>query len=134
MHVGFTGTQQGMTAEQMQKVIELLIIHKPTHIHHGDCVGSDKQFHNICTRLDMGMMKIGHPPDNSWKRAFCDFDELWESKPYLVRNHDIVNESNIMYATPGEFEEVLRSGTWATIRYARSVERILFVVYPDGTT
>jgi len=54
-------------------------------------------------------------------------------KEPLARNRDIVNMSDILIAAPGEKAEVLRSGTWATIRYARKMSRKLLVIYPKGS-
>ena len=43
-----------------------------------------------------------------------------------------MDNSDILIATPKEKEEQLRSGTWATIRYAKKTKKIVFLVYPDG--
>ena len=53
-------------------------------------------------------------------------------KDYLERNHDIVDETDMLIATPGEEQEVQRSGTWATIRYARKQKRTILTIYPSG--
>jgi hypothetical protein len=55
------------------------------------------------------------------------------AKPYLVRNHEIVDDSQVLIAAPKEFTEQLRSGTWATIRYARKIGRTVRIVFPDGS-
>jgi hypothetical protein len=39
-----------------------------------------------------------------------------------------------MIATPKGFTEEARGGTWFTIRYARSKNKPLIIVYPDGST
>ena len=54
------------------------------------------------------------------------------AKDYLVRNHDIVDVCDVLVATPGQKEEQIRSGTWATIRYARKIRKQIIIVYPDG--
>jgi hypothetical protein len=54
------------------------------------------------------------------------------AKPYLSRNKDIVLETELLIATPGEEEEQIRSGTWSTVRYARSLKRMINIVLPDG--
>jgi hypothetical protein len=130
MNVGFTGTQRGMTASQWLSLFYLLRVRGPDEFHEGDCDGSDAQAAFLARHV--GFRIIGHPPDNDAKRAFFPADEWREPLPYLERNHKIVLASQEMIATPGEFEEVLRSGTWATIRYARRVGRPLHVIYPDG--
>ena len=75
-----------------------------------------------------------HPPDNPTKRAFCFVpgDVIYEPKPYLIRNRDIVDQTDLTVAAPFEFEEQLRSGTWSTIRYAARIVKPLIVVLPDG--
>ena len=53
--------------------------------------------------------------------------------PPLVRNHKIVGAVHLLIATPKTDKEELRSGTWATIRYAKKVRLSTCIVYPDGT-
>ncbi len=129
MGVGFTGTQRGMTEAQWRGLWSLLTA-RTGNFHQGDCIGSDWQA-AIAARA-AGLRVIGHPPDNDSKRAFFPANEWREPLSYLERNHAIVRASKEMIATPGEFEEQLRSGTWATIRFARKVGRPLHVIYPDG--
>jgi hypothetical protein len=131
--VGFTGTSRGMTNEQ-KLAVKVLICQGQKRIkeaRHGDCIGADEEFHDIADSYRIPL--IGHPPENATKRAFCSgFLRRELPKPYLERNHDIVDESEVVLATPGEGGEVLRSGTWATIRYARSKGKPVLIVYPNG--
>lgn len=130
-HIGFTGTQRGMTANQLSVVRFHLDRLDGQWAHHGDCIGADAEFHALARRKFYLVHR--HPPDNLSKRAFCDFDKDAKEKPYLKRNHDIVDASGILIAAPGEFEEYLRSGTWATIRYARKTNTPVIIAYPDGS-
>jgi hypothetical protein len=130
-HVGFTGTQRGMEPNQLSVVRYFLGGLAYTRLHHGDCIGADAQAHQIARRKGLSIHR--HPPDNPSKRAFCDFDYDSPELPYLVRNQAIVDFAEFMIAAPGEFEEQLRSGTWATIRYARKTKTPLVIVYPDGS-
>ena len=101
-------------------------------LHLGDCIGADAEAYEEAVRL--GIKTVGHPPDNASKRAFCEYDEERPPKPYLARNRDIVMEGiDGLIAAPKEFVEVLRSGTWATVRYARKAGRRIWIVMPDGT-
>lgn len=134
MNVGFTGTQEGMTLEQKLRVHKFLVLNwntvdVPWGLH-GDCIGADHDFHRLVRKYG-GSIWL-HPPLNLNKRAFCDYDRMEDLDEYLVRNHAIVNHSDYMLATPKEPKEVLRSGTWATIRYARKI-RPLTIIAPDGT-
>jgi len=127
--VGFTGTRRGMTDAQEEVVRRILIERKPTLARHGDCIGADATFHRIC--IELGIQVILHPCTLRDQRAFCEgANNVLPEKPPLDRNHDIVNASDFMIATPAEYQDVLRSGTWATIRYARSKKR-LYIIRPD---
>ncbi len=128
--LGFTGTQGGMTDEQKFAVEKLVKFIKPAEVHHGDCIGADADFHDIATGL--GILVVIHPPEDPKKRAFCQADEFVHPRPYLERNKDIVESSQIMIATPIGFLEEKRSGTWSTIRYARKMKCPVFVVFPNG--
>jgi len=133
--VGFTGTQVGMTEFQKatlkNKLIELIesvpnSLLVPTYpkieFHHGDCVGSDEQAHYMA--LELNLRVIVHPPEDPKKRAFCrGAFEYKKEKPYLDRNHDIVDETDCLLATPKCEVEELRSGTWATYRYAKKMAK-----------
>ena len=118
-----------MTDEQKFAVANLLMTAK--ELHHGDCVGSDAQVHRVAKSL--GCRIVLHAPLNPIKRARCDADSYWPERPYIERDHDIVDATDSMIATPAEFSEQLRSGTWATIRYARKVGRQVTIVYPYGS-
>jgi hypothetical protein len=128
---GFTGTQKGMTPAQAATLEKLMKAEDVKFFHHGDCIGADAQAHNIA--LKIGADVILHPPKNETKRAFSkDVTITFPSKEYLDRNHDIVDFTTVLFATPGEPKQKLRSGTWATIRYAEKKNKKLFVIFPDG--
>lgn len=129
--VGFTGTQRGMTADQMVSVRKLLQLFDQNEFHHGGCLGADIQAATMARVL--GYKTIRHPGDNPAKQdhRFLD-DDYRVVLENLVRNHVIVDEVDVMIAAPGEVKEVLRSGTWATVRYAIKQGGQLYIVQPDG--
>ncbi len=133
MKVGFTGTQSGMNDRQALKLVGFLkALSAPSPIdefHHGDCIGADEQFHQ--TVYDYEHTYI-HPPEDSKKRAWCFSEHILKPKPYLERNHDIVDATDVLIATPRTSHEERRSGTWATIRYARERKKMVIVIYPRG--
>lgn len=129
--VGFTGTQRGMAEQQMLAFRRLLFLFEWKVFHHGDCIGADAQAHEIA--VERGMTTVAHPPEIDTKRAWVLADATRMARSYLDRNRDIVDETSYLIATPGEFEEQLRSGTWATVRYARSLKRCIWLVFPDGS-
>lgn len=148
MHVGFTGSRRGLSREQ-GKSLDLWLrenfLYKSRTIsfHHGDCLGSDKEAHDLLlelynvpddflydkTKLDI----IIHPPIKDTFRAFCiPYSQIRVPKDYLKRNHDIVDESKFLIACPKEIKNVIRSGTWATIRYAVKKNKPVLMFCPDG--
>ena len=137
--IGFTGTQVGMTKAQQEEVERLLYQYRQhdSEFHHGDCIGADAQAHEIARRL--GYCIVIHPSVNSTKRSFCVGDEERARMDYVSRNHQIVDETTFLIAAPQtELERLrrdrLRSGTWATIRYAVKHNHRVILVLPDGTT
>jgi len=137
--VGFTGTSKGMTPKQKQQVRERLLAIKQEHpegveFRHGLCIGSDDQAARIAKEL--GYYVIAHPgynPRNPTSRLFrSDFDgndEVRPEKPFVKRDHDIVDESDCMIGTPLGPEEV-RSGTWTTLRYSKKKKKPRDIIYP----
>jgi len=128
MKIGFTGTQQGMTVIQLLSVAKL--IQGSDEFHHGDCVGADAEAHSIAWLLETSIIK--HPPDDDKKRAFSRGGKEVEPKPYLVRNRDIVDATDVLIAAPSG-PETVRSGTWSTVRYAAKQKKSIFVIMPDGS-
>lgn len=136
MIVGFTGTQGKMTDSQMDLLVAALAeLHqdeKITEVHHGDCVGADDIFHDICYLMEIPI--VLHPPINESKRAFCTGAKLvLPEKDYLVRNRDIVDASDVVFAVPPTTNELKRSGTWSTYRYAVKQGKDVYLITPDMT-
>jgi hypothetical protein len=131
--IGFTGTQRGMTAAQKKVFQGMISLYQPSGFHHGDCIGADAQAHDIVTEIiGFGIITI-HPPIDNRKRAYKKGYKIEEEKSYLDRNMDIVMASDILIATPKDYEEKVRSGTWATIRYANKARLKTIIIYPDGS-
>ncbi len=126
MIAGFTGTQQGMTTGQVAFFSQMLEEHKVTEIHLGDCVGSDTQAYWEAKAL--GIKTVGHPPDVRLKRSNLRYDEERAPLPYLHRNHELVSEVDLLFVAPRKNEEELRSGTWATARYARKTNTEIVMI------
>lgn len=128
MKIGFTGTQEGLTRKQEAR-FDVLLMGLTGEFHHGDCIGADSEAHDIAR--EQGFHIVIHPPVSWTKRARKSGDELRKPLPYLDRNRKIVDETEMLIAAPKGMEEK-RSGTWATVRYARKLKRPIIIVYPDG--
>lgn len=147
LDIGFTGTRRGMTMQQLHHVrktlrkIESQYRSYELWAHHGDCVGSDEQFHELAIASDFNMHI--HPPSNPKLRAYCEHANhalgritiVESTKPYKIRNGDIVRTSNLMICTPHLHEKdgsQIYSGTWSTIRIARLRKVPYVIYYSDG--
>lgn len=135
MKIGFTGTRDGMTEAQKVTVKKILKGFRDAYpeFHHGDCVGADADAHEIAEKLRYHI--VIHPPTNNSLRAYCKGEDvsLLDLKPYLVRNKDIVKDTETLIATPNGFKEKQQSGTWSTVRFAQKQNKFILIVWPDGT-
>lgn len=123
MKIGFTGTQLGMSQHQKEQFVLELYELNPTEFHHGDCIGADAEAHDIVREFFPDVKIVGHLPKANSKRAYKKCDEYRDPLPYLERDHKIVDETDYLFGAPKADAEVLRSGTWATIRYARKTSK-----------
>lgn len=142
MEIGFTGSRHGMQKAACAKIQALFMIYwaiwpagGDNTLHHGDCVGSDEQAFNIAKFL--GFASIAYPASdvrNRWLASTAS-DIIRDAAPALERNKTIVSDSDILIAAvhgfnPGRMQE--RSGTWATIRYAKKEGLPIWLVDPWG--
>ena len=159
IHIGFTGTQAGMSLKQKEsfrfRVWKFyqdemhacsVVGARNMTFHHGDCIGADENAHriienssdleSICSEI------VLHIPRVDLKRAFMDRDRRLDSKikitvrdplDYLVRNKVIVDESEVLFACPYTPNQEVRSGTWSTVRYARKKGKTVMLIKPDGS-
>jgi hypothetical protein len=129
MIAGFTGSQKGATRAQLEALRDVLA--DVSFLHHGDCIGADALAHGVA--LSLGVRVVLHPCNIEEKRAHCEGAvRAYPPRDPLVRNRHIVNATDVLIALPASFREALRSGTWATIRYARPIRKVV-IIWPDGT-
>lgn len=149
MKLGWTSTRDGLTQAQWKCAWQhLKRLTALVEVHHGDCVGGDDEFDSMLDVLaGQGLappLTIVHPCDIDKLRAHCDRRPnlvvsgrkviVRPVKRPLVRNADIVAETDGLWAAPKTMSEERRSGTWATIRDARELGRPRRLFWPDGTT
>jgi len=132
MHLGITGTRKGLTKAQFKVIKEFITEDNcVTHFHQGDAMGVDTQVTLMFRDLRPEVWIIRHPAIKIMHQAFGPYDETRERKDYLVRDQDNVNESQYLWAAPNG-AEIVRSGTWATIRMARKKGIPITIIMPDG--
>jgi len=132
--IGTTGSRDGLTEEQ-RDWIEDFSTYKKNQInvlHHGDCIGSDDEVATIFSVR--GTYIIAHPGNGMIAmRANCIVNDLvLPARYYLKRNQDIVKASKLLLGFPRTEREITRSGTWSTIRYARTLQVPIYAVTPSG--
>lgn len=134
--LGFTGTREGMTAAQKEAFRLLIESICPDEFHHGCCVGADDEATDIVEEV-MGAATVrivGWPStlvSLTSTAAKLRSSDIHEAEPPLDRNRKIVGSTGQMIACPKGPEE-RRSGTWATVRYARKLGRPVTVIRPNG--
>jgi len=129
-----------MTATQHESFLEFILDDAKSEsirFHQGCCVGSDEAATQaIREAFGHRAWIIGHRPDiSTMVSEYCvtNSNEVREPLPYLVRNGNIVTECQLLVATLQEMDEVIRSGTWSTIRAAKKYGRGYVIIYPDGS-
>jgi hypothetical protein len=130
--IGVTGTRRGLVAAQRAALLGLMqAFGGACQLHHGDDMGVDAEADVLARAL--GWRVVTHPPLLSGHRAYRASAEPRQPRPFLERNRDIVAEVGGLLACPGMMVEEQRSGTWATVRYARERGVPVVIVWPDGS-
>ncbi len=143
IHYSFTGTHKGLTGNQADAlrdwIVRLTQGEEPITWHHGGCRGGDALFFTILRRLreagkvsDKVFVEV-HPGDMRQRWSYLGLADLvHDVRPYLIRNQVMVTIGSTLIACPHEYKEKLRSGTWATVRYARKRHKPIIIIYPNG--
>lgn len=140
--LGVTGSKRGPVSVEQAEAAHAILTHLDVNtVHHGDCEGVDAWAHDLAWAY--GKNVVIHPPLNPAFRARRGFKPgttipqsrcvILPEKRYLDRNWDIADKCARLLTLPAEMEEQLRSGTWATVRHARRLRKVILIVYPDGT-
>jgi hypothetical protein len=125
---GFTGTRKGMTEKQKAalKAINRGAVSND-EFHHGDCIGADAEAFEI---VQYSYWIHAHPSNIVGMGADTDSDERHPIKEPLARSYDIADVCDVLIAAPCSLQEEQRSGTWATIRYARKLGKPVIILEP----
>ena len=127
MKIGFTGSRHGMTKVQHARATGIMLSENVKECLHGGCVSADAEFHKIC--LSIGSIAIsvfrGHPTGQPnytkyWGKLASSINVAHiEPAPFLERNRRIVNNCDLLIATPSTDSSKGKGGTWYTIGYAK---------------
>src|SRR6266567_5158831 len=136
--IGFTGTCHGMTPLQraaVAAILEPLAAAGGFVAHHGDCIGADAEFHDLCRELPQSFIVVHPgPPDDLPNQAGRVGDERRVPLPHMRRNKNIVMASTVIIAALFELTQQEHGGTWRTIEMARKAKHPLAIVSCDGAT
>jgi hypothetical protein len=139
--IGFTGTRAEITFNQKMGIASILAknLEKVSinEFRHGQCVGADCYVAAVAKNLTYKVIAYpgfpgGNRADRQYRGKFNKNDVVMAEEEFFTRNRLIVLASDLMIATPKESYETLRSGTWATVRFATKKGKHLIVVLPNG--
>lgn len=132
MNYGFTGTREGMSERQILALEEILCDGNTftAQFHHGGCHGADMDAHKAAAIYTCRHVHPGSVEQHWHWENRNDYGTLLPWKPFLERNYDIVDVCEALIAAPRTLYEERRSGTWATIRYARKIGRPVIILDP----
>ena len=128
MKVGFTGTRTGLNSKQKSDIINFIKNNDIKEVHHGGCIGADKEFNDICISFGIKIIvHLGTSNNTTVINNTYNNITILQPKPYLDRNKDIVDSSDLLIACPFSNQEIIRSGTWSTVRYARKKNKNIII-------
>jgi hypothetical protein len=131
--IGFAGTLKQPTQRQADQLCKALFYHREAHsvMHNGGCTGSEEyalRYWLACK----GAVWL-HPPMQTTHRAAVPYGIANPPATYLRRYMQIVLATDVMIICPSQQREVVRSSTWAALRYAQDADKAFFLILPCGT-
>jgi hypothetical protein len=139
MKIGFTGTRNGMTDPQKAAFKLLACRRSPTEFHHGACLGADADAEGmiVCDHVVAHPGKPASGARNPYvsESAVAAAHEVRPVQTHFARNRNIVDETDILIATPWQTERPAKGtggGTWYTIEYGEKRGKPVHIIWPDG--
>lgn len=141
MIIGFTGTRDKVTRIQKERLAAFLYnmsLHRYDRLFHGGAENADEEAHNLAQQFSYSIEIF---PCNGDRRHYWLDRKVKNGEATLIhatnkpldRNRVIAERCNYLVAVPYQMDEIQRSGTWATVRYAREKRKSLTIIFPDGT-
>lgn len=131
--VAITGTRKGITLKQRATFELWLGFGKVGTLCHGAAIGADEEIAIRCK--EFGCKLLAFPcniASQQSKKAIEISDEVFDEEPPLTRNRNMVDYALSVMAFPATMAEEMRSGTWATIRYANKKGINVQMFWPNG--
>jgi hypothetical protein len=130
--LGITGTRDGPRPAQTAATLKFMRGLKPYRVVHGGAPGFDMIAHGIAEALRVREIEV-HPSTVRSQSIIAGAGVVvYPELPPLERNHVIVKRVYGLLACPKTDDEELRSGTWATVRYAREAGVPVYLIKQDG--
>ena len=142
LHYAITGSQEpvdGKIGSESRIYSQLSMLDpKKVMIFTGACIGIDKSAAIIAYGMGFQVHTVvpwnKNKIDVDYKKHCTSFELMLPNTSYMDRNDRLVayleKEEDILLAFPNEVEEVLRSGTWSTIRRAYRMNRSVIITAP----
>jgi hypothetical protein len=111
---------------------------EPFYIRHGGASGADEEFHAIISQHPVHAVDVWPSDLPRWRMKEIPQGRIvnlviHQVSPPLQRNWTILENANLLLACPDSPREVIRSGTWSTIRRADKLDIKAVVVAPWDT-
>ncbi len=136
MIVGFTGSRQGLTVLQRRELGKVLSCLSGS-MRNGAAEGADRDaayFWDAYPKRAIDFYPCNEEQAywaESWAAPRGNATAHLISRPIVRNRVHIVDPCSILVAAPAG-PETQRGGTWSTIRYAKSLERPIAIVWPSG--
>lgn len=142
MIIGFTGTREGLTNQQLGWLVTTFETGKQdgtlAEVHHGGCVGADAAVHAQAIELEIPIHVW--PPINPKYLAVETLAPhplvtVHRGMQYLDRDRQIVGATYGLVALPKHNEQperMLWGGTWYTVDFAERMNKPVIICYPKG--
>lgn len=137
MKVAFVGSMKGVTDQQkdaLRNILDMLGCcngnEEDNWLMHSDLIGADETAHAVAKSL--GYRTIATPGDIEEFRAHTASDIVMDPAKPVTQNRKRVDDGAFLIACPLGYNELQRSSTWATVRYARHQGKHSILIWPDG--
>jgi hypothetical protein len=137
---GMTGSQKDPNPVQLETILNIMVFEEGLEAvdgfwwHFGDCIGSDAAaFDAVNEMFPVNIVTVAWPGTDPKRRANKPASEIHRPAAFDRRNERIAYCSHQgLFALPSTHSEIMRSGTWQTVRFAWKLGRKIWVIDPDG--